>query len=129
MGDRRAEGALALGPLDVDVDPLVIAGDAGEGVDVLLGDGAPIRGTDLPADQLAHALDAVDLDSRHQSVHQSWTISPSPSWRAPQARTSMPSSPASQERVTPGATRIASRVSTSTISSSSLKRPLPLTIT
>src|SRR5262249_48232254 len=34
VGDRRAEGALCLGPLDVDVDPLIVAGELGEGVDV-----------------------------------------------------------------------------------------------
>ena len=37
MGDRTAEGALARGPLDVDVNPLAVAGQLGEGVDHLLG--------------------------------------------------------------------------------------------
>jgi hypothetical protein len=45
VGDRGAEGALGLGPLDVDVDPLVVAGELGEGVDVGLGDLAPLTST------------------------------------------------------------------------------------
>ena len=49
VGDRRPEGALGLRPLDVDVDPLVVAGELGEGVDVLLGDGAPLARADRPA--------------------------------------------------------------------------------
>src|SRR3954468_24196339 len=39
---RRAEWALGLGPLDIDVDPLVVAGEVGEGVDHLLGHFAPL---------------------------------------------------------------------------------------
>ena len=37
MGDRAAERP-GLGPLDVDVDPLVVAGGVGELVDLVLGD-------------------------------------------------------------------------------------------
>ncbi len=47
VGDRDAEGALGLRPLDVDVDPLVVAGELGEQVDVLLGDLAPLARADL----------------------------------------------------------------------------------
>jgi hypothetical protein len=36
VGDRPAERALLAGPLDVDVDPLVVAGRLGELVDLLL---------------------------------------------------------------------------------------------
>ena len=56
---------------------------------------------------------------------KSLTISPSPPWRGPKARTSSPSSPASSERVTLGAMRMASIGPISTISSSSFRRPLP----
>ena len=65
VGNRGAEGALGFGPLNVDVDPLVIAGELGESVDVLLGDRAPITRADLLADQLLHSLDALDLNGRH----------------------------------------------------------------
>jgi hypothetical protein len=43
VGDRAAERRV-LGPLGVDVDPLVVAGDLGERVDVVLGDLVPLRG-------------------------------------------------------------------------------------
>ncbi len=47
--DRRAEGTLCLRPLDIDVDPLVVAGQLGEAVDHVLGDLAPSVGpTDRP---------------------------------------------------------------------------------
>ena len=45
--DRAAEGALGLRALDVDVDPLVVAGRVGELVDVLLGDLVPVAGAEL----------------------------------------------------------------------------------
>ena len=66
MGDRGAEGALGLGPLDVDVDPLVVAGELGEGVDVGLGDGAPLARADLLTDQRLHSLDSLYLDRCHR---------------------------------------------------------------
>ena len=59
MGDRRPERALALGALDVDVDPLVVARDLGELVDVLLGHLDPIARADRLADQLAELVDAA----------------------------------------------------------------------
>src|SRR5262249_52374859 len=61
VGDRRPERALLLRPLDVDMDPLVIAGEAGEGVDVLLGDGAPLTRADLLAQHRLHPLDTLHL--------------------------------------------------------------------
>ena len=67
VGDRRAEGALGLGPLDVDVDPLVVAGELGEGVDVGLGDRAPLARADLLADQRLHPLDSLYLDGCHRA--------------------------------------------------------------
>ena len=45
VGDRAAERRL-LRALDVDVDPLVVAGDVGERVDVLLGDLVPVGGAE-----------------------------------------------------------------------------------
>ena len=56
MGDGRAEGRLAPRALDIDVDPLVIACDPREGVDVLLADGSPGRRSALDADRLALGL-------------------------------------------------------------------------
>ena len=41
MSDRPTEGALGR-PLGIDVDPLMIAGGLGEGVDALLGDFQPV---------------------------------------------------------------------------------------
>jgi hypothetical protein len=48
VGDRPAERRL-LRPLDVDVDPVVVAGDVGELVDRLLGHEVPVRDPDLLA--------------------------------------------------------------------------------
>ncbi|HEY1457843.1 MAG TPA: hypothetical protein VGF15_04930 [Solirubrobacteraceae bacterium] len=53
VGDRRPEGTLGLGALDVGVDPLVIAGQIGELVDHLLCDLAPLaRAHDLIGQRL-----------------------------------------------------------------------------
>jgi hypothetical protein len=49
MRDGRTKGAL-LGPLQVDVDPLVIACGLGELIDLLLGDGHPFCGGHILAD-------------------------------------------------------------------------------
>ena len=40
----------SFGPLDVDVDPLVVAGRVGEPVDAVLVDGDPVAGAELLAD-------------------------------------------------------------------------------
>ena len=42
MRDGAAEGALLLGALDVDVDPLVVPGRVGEEVDLVLGQLLPV---------------------------------------------------------------------------------------
>ena len=65
MRDGRTEGALRLGPLDVHVDPLVVAGQTGERVDVLLRDSPPVRRADGLPDQRPELLDAVDGDLGH----------------------------------------------------------------
>src|SRR5215217_4639540 len=62
--DRRAEGAVGLGTLDIDVDPLVVAGELGELVDVRLGDLAPLARADHLPDEPADLIYAVDRD-RH----------------------------------------------------------------
>ena len=56
MGDGAAEGALGLGPLDVDVDPLVVAGGLGEQVDLLLRDLDVVAVAEVLAHELAEAL-------------------------------------------------------------------------
>src|SRR5436305_3843302 len=65
VGDGRPEGALGLGALDVDVDPLVVTREPREQVDVLLGDLAPVGGPDLLADEAPELLDPVGGDERH----------------------------------------------------------------
>src|SRR3954447_2030518 len=55
--DRAAVGALGLGPLDVDVDPLVVTGGVGEEVDRVLGHLVPVARSQLlahEAGQLRH---------------------------------------------------------------------------
>ena len=54
MRDRAAVRILALGPVDIDVDPLVIASAGRERVDARLVDGDPIRHAQLVADLFAH---------------------------------------------------------------------------
>src|ERR1700687_3918600 len=49
MRDRLAARHLALGALDIDMDPLMVAGRVGEFVDLLLGDGVPVADPDLLA--------------------------------------------------------------------------------
>src|SRR6516165_6209758 len=57
--DGDAEGA-GLGPLGVDVDPLVVVGGVGEEVDPLLCDGLPFGVAEVLADELVEGVDAVD---------------------------------------------------------------------
>src|SRR2546429_3977156 len=59
VGDGAAERTF-LGPLDVDVDPLVVAGGLGERVDPLLGDLQPVAVAEVLALGPLHALDAVE---------------------------------------------------------------------
>src|SRR5215212_4035340 len=65
VGDRAPERALLLRTLDVDVDPLVVARDLCEAVDVLLGDLAPAAWPELPAGELTQLVDAVHRHGRH----------------------------------------------------------------
>ncbi len=57
MRDRPAERT-GLGPLRVDVDPLVVAGRLGEHVHLLLGDLVPVAVADVLADEALEAVDA-----------------------------------------------------------------------
>ena len=59
MGDRGAERP-GLGPLDVDVDPLVVAGGVGELVDLLLGDLDVVAVAEVLADERAQLVESVD---------------------------------------------------------------------
>ena len=59
MGDRGAERALRLRALHVHVDPLVVARDLGELVDVLLGDLAPVARADGLPDERLELVDSV----------------------------------------------------------------------
>ena len=61
MGDRAAERRLR-GALGVDVDPLVVAGDVGEGVDLVLGDVEPLADAQLLADPGLEVVDAGDRE-------------------------------------------------------------------
>src|SRR5437762_12819473 len=49
MRDRLAARHLALGALDIDMNPLMIAGSVGEFVDLLLGHRVPVADPDLLA--------------------------------------------------------------------------------
>ena len=49
MRDRLAARHLALGALDIDMDPLMVAGGVGEFVDLLLGHCEPVADPDLLA--------------------------------------------------------------------------------
>ena len=59
MGDRASERA-CLGPLDVDVDPLVVACGVGELVHLLLGDLHVVAVAEVLADLGLQSVDAVD---------------------------------------------------------------------
>ena len=66
MGDRAAEGALGLAPLDVHMDPLVIAGDVGECVDHVLADfelGSELA--ELFGGESVDGVDVVERDGGH----------------------------------------------------------------
>ena len=66
MGDRGAKGALRASALDIDMNPLVIAGDPRECVDVLLRHGSPLAGADLSPYQRLHPLNPLHLDRGHR---------------------------------------------------------------
>src|ERR1044072_5415782 len=67
VGDRGAEGALVLRLLAVDVDPLVVTGELGEGVDVRLRDRTPLARPDLLPEQRLHPLHALNLYGCHRA--------------------------------------------------------------
>src|SRR2546421_7809775 len=66
MRDGRTERAVGLGALDVHVDPLVVTAQAGEAVDVVLGDLAPAARTDLLAEEATEPVHAVCRDLSHR---------------------------------------------------------------
>ena len=68
VGDRAAEGALGVGPLDVDVDPLVVAGGVGEQVHPLLGDLHVVAVAEVLSHELLEPGDPVD-GRRHGADH------------------------------------------------------------
>ena len=61
MGDRLTARHLALGALDIDMDPLMIAGGIGEFVDKRLVDGKPIADADFLADILGEVAWALEF--------------------------------------------------------------------
>ncbi len=58
--DRSAVGTLGLGAGDIDVDPLVVAGDIGEIVDALLVDIHPVADAEFGADRRYRIVDGGD---------------------------------------------------------------------
>ena len=82
MGDRPAERP-GLGPLDVDVDPLVVAGGVGELVDPLLGDLHVVAVAEVLADERSLQLvDAVDVRAAMLRQHVSTASARCYEWRA-----------------------------------------------
>jgi hypothetical protein len=61
VGDGLAARHLALGALDIDMDPLMVAGRLGEFVDDRLVDGEPVADPDLLADILGEIRRPLDL--------------------------------------------------------------------
>ena len=60
MGDRARRTGSGLGPLGVDVDPLVVAGGVGEQVHLLLGDLDVVAVAEVLADELLQPGDALN---------------------------------------------------------------------
>src|SRR5271165_3572069 len=65
MRDRASVGTFAPGPLDIDVDPLMVAGASGELVDARLINCHPVRNAELLADALA---EFGDRERAHSSL-------------------------------------------------------------
>src|ERR1700694_4488465 len=61
MGDRAAKGT-GLGPLNIDVYPLVVAGGSSEGVHLFLGDGVPLAVAEVVALLSLQFVNAVQGD-------------------------------------------------------------------
>src|SRR3954468_14813470 len=72
VGDRRAERALGLRPLDVHVYPLVVARDLGERVDQLLRDLAPLARAHFLPDERLQLVDPVRGDQCHRDSPYRW---------------------------------------------------------
>ena len=68
MGDRAAEGALRLGALGVDVDPLVVSGCVRELVHPFLGDLEVVRVAEMGADEFLQAGDSLDNGGHENSM-------------------------------------------------------------
>ena len=92
VGDRAAEGALLLGPLDVDVDPLVVAGGVGEQVHLLLRDLDVVAVAEVLTHEVAEAVDSLH-DGGHAGDHA----------RGPRARTQPTCAPSCWPRARGGA--------------------------
>src|SRR5262249_10834100 len=60
MSDRRAARQLALCTLDVNVDPLVVAGRVGKAFDLFLGDLQPVADTDFSADRCFEFIEVIE---------------------------------------------------------------------
>ena len=61
MRDRRAERAFAPGPLDIHMNPLVIAGAGRKLIDPLLLDRQPIRDAELTSDKLLDGREMIAI--------------------------------------------------------------------
>src|SRR4029079_6055162 len=72
VSDRGAVRALVLGTLDVHVDPLVVARDVGELVDVVLADLAPVAGPEGLPDELLELVDSVHGCGGHGAEAYPW---------------------------------------------------------
>src|SRR5215472_6156561 len=64
MGNRPTEWTFAPGAIDIDVDPLSIAGAGCELIDAILGQRHPVRDSQLTADELRNCHHAV-VEDRH----------------------------------------------------------------
>src|SRR6266404_10007740 len=62
MGDRLAARHLTRGALDIDMDPLMVAGRIGEFVDDRLIDGEPVADADLLADIMSEIRRPFEFD-------------------------------------------------------------------
>ncbi len=64
MGDGPATGHLGGGALGIDVDPLMVAGDFGEGVDHRLVDGQPVADPEFGSDMLEQVVRMAQFHTR-----------------------------------------------------------------
>ena len=62
MRDRLAVRQFARGAIAIDMDPIVVAGEPGEGVDLLLVDDDPFARAEFLADITLHVRGLVDFD-------------------------------------------------------------------